>query len=206
MAIFGVYALDFFLTFRLTGQYNSNMQRKEAILDAAIGLFSKKPYHMVGMDDIAKKANVAKGTLYYHFRSKEDLYVAMLQDGIERLLYKLKIDSKGDVLDDLKLFIERLVYFFVEKKEFYEVLKREEGKILSRRLKNCYEKTCSIRELLQSILRKGFNESIFKKDLEIEVTAEIILGMIKSVVNLNINAQILSNMIFDLLTTGIIKK
>jgi AcrR family transcriptional regulator len=182
------------------------MQRKEAILDAAIGLFSKKPYHMVGMDDIAKKANVAKGTLYYHFRSKEDLYVAMLQDGIERLLYKLKIDSKGDVLDDLKLFIERLVYFFVEKKEFYEVLKREEGKILSRRLKNCYEKTCSIRELLQSILRKGFNESIFKKDLEIEVTAEIILGMIKSVVNLNINAQILSNMIFDLLTTGIIKK
>lgn len=182
------------------------MQKKEAIIDAAIGLFSKRPYHMVGMDDIAKRANVAKGTLYYHFRSKEDLYVAMLQDGIERLLYKLKIDSNGDVLDDLKLFIERLVSFFIEKREFYEVLKREEGKILSKRLKDCYEKTCSIRELLQSILKRGLDMSIFKEDLEIEVASEIILGMIRSAGNINVDARKLSDMIFNLLTTGITKR
>ncbi|MBI5214055.1 MAG: helix-turn-helix transcriptional regulator, partial [Nitrospirae bacterium] len=41
--------------------------KKDSILGAATGLFSKRPYHMVAMDDIARKARVAKGTLYYHF-------------------------------------------------------------------------------------------------------------------------------------------
>ncbi|WP_333655728.1 TetR/AcrR family transcriptional regulator, partial [Dissulfurispira sp.] len=56
--------------------------KRDSILGVATELFSKRPYHMVVMDDIARKARVAKGTLYYHFRSKEDLYVALLQDGL----------------------------------------------------------------------------------------------------------------------------
>lgn len=182
------------------------IQKREAILDAAINLFSKKPYHMVGMDDIAKMANVAKGTLYYHFNSKEDLYIAMLQEGIEKLLYGLKIESKGNVIDDLRLFINRLVEFFVEKKEFYELIRREEGRLLSKRLRDCYEKTCSVKELLQSILRKGLDSSLFKDDIEINIVTEVIIGMIKSSIEVNTDKEKLSGAIFNILATGIMKK
>jgi AcrR family transcriptional regulator len=182
------------------------LQTREVILDAAISLFSKRPYHMVGMDDIAKMANVAKGTLYYHFSSKEDLYIAMLQEGIEKLLYELKIESSGNVIDDLRLFINRLVEFFVEKREFCELLRREEGKLLSKRLKDCYEKTCSVKELLQSILKKGLDSSLLKDDIEINIVVEIIIGMIKSAIEVNTDKQKLSETIFNILATGIMKK
>ena len=52
-------------------------QRKE-ILAAALGLFSEKGYHNVSMHEIAQKAEFAIGTLYKFFKSKEDLYKALM--------------------------------------------------------------------------------------------------------------------------------
>ena len=52
-------------------------QRKE-MLAAALGLFSEKGYHNVSMHEIAQKAEFAIGTLYKFFKSKEDLYKALM--------------------------------------------------------------------------------------------------------------------------------
>lgn len=177
--------------------------KKDSILGAATGLFSKRPYHMVAMDDIARKARVAKGTLYYHFRSKEDLYAALLRDGLDNLLMRLKAESNEDTVEDLKLFINGLAEFFSEKREFFEVLKREEGKLLSKKLKNCYEKTCSVKGLLHCILQKGMDEGIFRSSLNVQVISEIILGMIKSAIDGKIETKKLSGTIFDMLIYGI---
>ena len=40
------------------------------------------PYHEVRMDDIAERAQVAKGTLYLHFKDKEALYRALMLEGL----------------------------------------------------------------------------------------------------------------------------
>ena len=45
--------------------------KAERIFDAAIQLFAERPYHEVRMDDIAVRTQVAKGTLYLHFKDKE---------------------------------------------------------------------------------------------------------------------------------------
>ena len=177
--------------------------KKDSILGAATGLFSKRPYHMVAMDDIARKARVAKGTLYYHFRSKEDLYAALLRDGLDNLLMRLKAESNEDTVEDLKLFINGLAEFFSEKREFFEVLKREEGKLLSKKLKYCYEKTCSVKGLLHCILQKGMDEGIFRSSLNVQIISEIILGMIKSAIDGKIETKKLSGTIFDMLIYGI---
>jgi len=52
-------------------------QRKE-MLAAALGLFSEKGYYNVSMHEIAQKAEFAIGTLYKFFKSKEDLYKALM--------------------------------------------------------------------------------------------------------------------------------
>jgi AcrR family transcriptional regulator len=57
-------------------------QRKE-MLSAALDLFSEKGYHNVSMQEIAEKAEFAVGTLYKFFRSKEDLYRALLMEMAE---------------------------------------------------------------------------------------------------------------------------
>ena len=53
------------------------------IIDAAIQLFAERPFHEVRMEDIAARAKVAKGTLYLHYKDKEDLFAGIMNDGLQ---------------------------------------------------------------------------------------------------------------------------
>jgi AcrR family transcriptional regulator len=59
---------------------------QKQILSAAAVLFAEKGYDSTSIDDIASKANVAKGTLYYHFDSKESVVVALREDSFTEML------------------------------------------------------------------------------------------------------------------------
>ncbi len=61
-------------------------QRRAQVLDAAREVFVASGYHAAGMDDIAEQAGVSKPVLYQHFPGKLDLYLALLDAGIEDLL------------------------------------------------------------------------------------------------------------------------
>jgi len=52
---------------------------RERILDTAYELFSHRGIHEVGVDEVVERAGVAKATLYNHFRSKDDLVLAFLE-------------------------------------------------------------------------------------------------------------------------------
>lgn len=52
---------------------------RERILKAAYGQFRRQGFTRVGVDEIAAAANVTKRTLYYHFRSKDELLAAVLE-------------------------------------------------------------------------------------------------------------------------------
>jgi len=58
------------------------LQRRNDILDAAEQLFFKKGFETVTMDQIAKKAELAKGTLYLYFKTREDLHYAIVNRGL----------------------------------------------------------------------------------------------------------------------------
>jgi AcrR family transcriptional regulator len=52
---------------------------RQRILDSAYVLFSRRGIRDVGIDEVIDRADVAKATLYHHFRSKDDLVLAFLQ-------------------------------------------------------------------------------------------------------------------------------
>jgi TetR/AcrR family transcriptional regulator len=56
-------------------------QRRQSILKAAEPLFFSKGYDAITMEDIAKGSQLATGTLYLYFRSKEELYFAIVLKG-----------------------------------------------------------------------------------------------------------------------------
>ena len=58
----------------------SSDQTRQRILDAAYGLFRRKGYARVSMDEIAAAAGLTKRTLYYHFESKDALLGAVLEN------------------------------------------------------------------------------------------------------------------------------
>ena len=60
--------------------------RREEILDAAAELFAAKGYTQTSTGDIMRRVGIAKGTLYYHFASKEEILDALLEALGRRLL------------------------------------------------------------------------------------------------------------------------
>lgn len=58
---------------------------KQYIIGAARGLFSEYSYLGVSMDDIAKKLNITKAALYYHFTGKAEIYTEVLNDVFDKL-------------------------------------------------------------------------------------------------------------------------
>jgi AcrR family transcriptional regulator len=56
--------------------------RPSEIADAALALFSERGFAATRLEDVAKRAGVSKGTLYLYFRTKEDLFRAVLRQGL----------------------------------------------------------------------------------------------------------------------------
>lgn len=54
------------------------------ILRAAAQLFARRPYHDVGLDDILAVAQLTKGAMYFHFRSKHALALAVIEEQLAR--------------------------------------------------------------------------------------------------------------------------
>lgn len=55
---------------------------KEQILQAALACFSDKGYHRTTMDDIVAESGLSKGALYWHFKSKRELFIALAQSSL----------------------------------------------------------------------------------------------------------------------------
>jgi AcrR family transcriptional regulator len=85
-------------------------QRREQVLDAAREVFVVSGFHSAGMDEIAVRAGVSKPVLYQHFPSKLDLYLALLDAGINDLLtstadaMRSTTDNKARVLATMQAY------------------------------------------------------------------------------------------------------
>ncbi|WP_242840281.1 TetR/AcrR family transcriptional regulator [Agathobaculum desmolans] len=65
-------------------------ERKNEILDVAGRLFGEQGYDATSTNDILKEIGIARGTLYYHFKSKEEILDAMIDRMTEQILEKAK--------------------------------------------------------------------------------------------------------------------
>ncbi len=59
--------------------------RREQILDVSVQVFARRGFHSTSMNDVADAAGVTKPVLYQHFDSKQDLYLALLDEAGNRL-------------------------------------------------------------------------------------------------------------------------
>jgi len=69
--------------------------RREQILDVAVEVFARNGFHGASMNDVADAAGVTKPVLYQHFDSKQDLYMALLDEVGNRLLNAITKATAG---------------------------------------------------------------------------------------------------------------
>ncbi len=59
--------------------------RREQILDVSVQVFARRGFHSTSMNDVAEAAGVTKPVLYQHFDSKQDLYLALLDEAVSEM-------------------------------------------------------------------------------------------------------------------------
>ena len=101
--------------------------RREQILDAAVRSFARHGLHATTVDQIARAAGVAKGTVYLYYRSKEDLLQHALTEGIAGLRTETLPVITGDGPIDARLrgFLDAMVAFFNRRRDLIEVYQSE---------------------------------------------------------------------------------
>ncbi|MBD1372031.1 TetR/AcrR family transcriptional regulator [Hazenella sp. IB182357] len=102
-------------------------EKVDLIFQAAVQIFSDRGFDQAKMDEIAQAAGVAKGTIYYHFDSKEDLFVGLMNEGLSQLTQYVERNLEGafTASDQLYAIIEAHVQFFVENGKLAKLLLNE---------------------------------------------------------------------------------
>jgi AcrR family transcriptional regulator len=96
-------------------------ERREAILEAALEEFSARGYAATRLDDVAKRADVAKGTIYLHFADKEALFQDLLRSMLSPVIGG--IAAAPDLKLPMRAIAERVIATFVQ--EIYNTRRRD---------------------------------------------------------------------------------
>src|SRR4051812_6004230 len=81
----------------------SATDRREAILDSALQVFSGRGYHAASIDEIAHEAGISKALIYEHFPSKKDLHASLLQRHVQEIFEALAQAAAGPEPGEVRL-------------------------------------------------------------------------------------------------------
>ncbi len=101
---------------------NDKKNRKETIFDAAVRCFNENGYYGTSIDSIAEQACISKGGIYYHFKSKKDLFLELFHYRVGKYFDQIKALIRGvdDPEERLRLFIDRSIRIFKENEDFFK--------------------------------------------------------------------------------------
>ena len=97
---------------------------KKAIFNAAIKVFSIEGQDSATIEEIASEAGVAKGTLYYNFQGKEEIFKFVIDEGM-KLIKNEVLDAIKDIddpLEKLKISAKVQLRYVYNNKEFFRVI------------------------------------------------------------------------------------
>jgi AcrR family transcriptional regulator len=98
-----------------------SVERRDAILAAALEEFSVRGFEATRLDDVAARAKIAKGTIYLYFRDKETLFQELIRAMLTPLIGIIQTMGATDL--PLAALADRLVDIFV--REVYETRRRD---------------------------------------------------------------------------------
>ena len=93
---------------------------KRKIFETSMDLFAKKGYDATSIEEITATVGVAKGTLYYHFSSKEEIFKFLVEEGVK--LLKNSILIKTSKLEKSLDKIRAIVLIQIKVLVKYEIL------------------------------------------------------------------------------------
>ncbi len=150
---------------------------KRRIFNTAVKLFSDKGYDNASVEEITAIAGVAKGSLYYHFAKKEDIFDLILQEGMKLLRNSIEIKTRNceSSLDKIKAIILVEIKVIVKYEDFLNVvLSQIWGE--EEKNKKCKKAVFEYIKIIEEIVQEGIENGEFY-DGDVEAISAGIFGV-----------------------------
>ncbi len=159
-------------------------QREQEIKEAALKIFSTKGYHRTTMAEVAMEAGYGKGTIYWYWKSKEELYFALISDLHNEIL--ALVDEAGEseepVLTKIKNLADGMVDVYYRNREYCKLswrMRAEELQAFSPEfVEALHNYVMRTRQALEALLQQASDEGYFQ-GIDPYYLSCIILGLVE---------------------------
>ena len=156
------------------------MDRREAIIEAAVRLFHERGYSNTSMQNIADAVGLLKGSLYYYISSKEDLLFEIHERFMNVLIEKTESrEATADLppRERLEGVITDLLQLIRDYSANVELFFRERYAMQGARWDAIHEKRERYETVVRNIIRQGQQDGSFRADLDDKIVTFGLFGM-----------------------------
>lgn len=152
-----------------------NISTKEKIIEVAKELFSQKGFYETRVSDIVNKAEVAQGTFYIYFKSKEDLFLELIKKLHHQLVEKLSTykNSKEDFETTLKGLITDFLTEVYRNREIAQIFFGQLIGVNEEFRKLYITKISDIQKILKEVIEKYYDGE------NAQILATMVLGFLR---------------------------
>jgi len=138
------------------------VERRNEILNAADELFGQKGFDGTSTNDILEKVGIARGTLYHHFKSKEDIMDALIERYSVRLLgaaQEIAADKSIPVVERIIRVVMALNLSGGSSKEIMEHIHKAQNALMHQKIEKVIIN--GVTPILTEIIREGIEQGMF---------------------------------------------
>lgn len=132
-------------------------QTRQAILQAAVRLFTRKGYEKTSITELARAAGIGKGTIYSYFATKQEIFLAFCEEEIEFAFARLseQTDPDAPLLDQMMTLAMAQFDFVTRNREFGRIYARETAFPREQTAARCRELDSSYLRRVAAILERA---------------------------------------------------
>lgn len=156
---------------RVNGKLNKT---KRKIFETSMKLFAEKGYDATSIEEITATVGVAKGTLYYHFSSKEEIFNFLIEEGIKLLQNSvdIKTSKHNNYIDKIKAIVLIQIKIVAKYENIITILLSQFWGTKERN-KKCQELVYQYIGKIEKIVQEGIEKGEIKKGDTRAIASEI---------------------------------
>jgi len=163
-------------------------KKRNAIIRASLRVFARKGYEPTALEEVAREAGLAKGTLYLYFKDKEDLYFQVMLTVLERLetFVGKQIGQSENPLEKMAAAARAQIGFFADNPSYFRLFMvaftPEMATIHKKLLEPLFEKRRRFSEYLHALIEEGKAKGLIRGDIDTGDVVFSYIGMVNQAV------------------------
>ena len=150
----------------------------EAILRAAIKVFSRSGFFNSKVADVAREAGVADGTVYLYFKNKDDILVSIFNHVMDEALAlgRKRLEEVSDPVEKLKRIVQAHLDRLGRDRDLavvFQVELRSSTKFMEQ---FSATKVTEYLDLIRSVIEEGQKKRVFRRGLNTTIAAKVLFG------------------------------